>query len=52
MIAPASRRIVAGLALVFLGSTSALAADAQAFADRFKALAGLMPIMYGHWSDE
>ena len=39
MISPASQRIVAGLALMLLGSTSALAADAQAFADRLKAVA-------------
>ncbi|KQT52957.1 MULTISPECIES: hypothetical protein [unclassified Aureimonas] len=33
-----SKRILAGLALLMLGSTSALAADAQAFANRLKVL--------------
>jgi hypothetical protein len=39
MIARTSQRLVASLALVLLGSTSVLAADAQAFGDRLKAMA-------------
>ena len=39
MIAPNSKRLVASLALLLAGSTSVLAADAQAFADRLKAVA-------------
>lgn len=39
MIAPTSKRLIASLALLLAGSTSVLAADAQAFADRLKAVA-------------
>ncbi|WP_182085725.1 hypothetical protein [Aureimonas sp. ME7] len=40
MIVLPSRRIVASLALVLASATSSLAADAQAFADRLKAVMG------------
>ena len=39
MIATHSKRLIASLALVLAGSTSVLAADAQAFADRLQAIA-------------
>lgn len=39
MTASSSKRIVAGLALLLLGSTASMAADAQAFGDRVKDVA-------------